>query len=305
MAEYNPLDVSRLRNNSEKSRKVSTTTDINRPISYMWKFGWDGMVGNPVVNPLMKAIIESNYPEIKRLIVNGASPKLLEKNTLQRVLFIKIKDYRIISLFTALGARYYYPDVISEALKECLDEHGHILHTVTCAYSSGAYDVFELLLSAGYFDLDLIDMIFSMDDLNSMKLLMNYGFEKRIVTDSTYFYNGINHHRYYLKHYENTKCYQYLTNTIVFRRKSYAISPNLIYSIPKPVLEKPGFFNRKKVEAYNQAIMDDYYDQVRVQKELIDSLTPKQRELIRQTHNERYKQREEAYDAMVKLANLK
>lgn len=276
--------------------------DINKPIPYRWQWKWIDMPGVPVVNPLMKAIIERNIPEMYALVQRGASLKALDKYTLKRVLWQHIKDVRIFKFFVDQGARYYWRDLdnISSMIDECTNDIGYSSGTVAWAYYCGAYDVFELLLSCGYINkyicfngaqdktTDLIKVIFERNDVNAVKLLMEYGLSRSEIEN-----------KYNENYYYDNPCYQYIINNIVFHRKSYVLNNRLFYQIPQPELIKPGLFNKKKVLAYNEALMEDYRDQLRVQQEFMSRLTPEQKRFVL----DQPKRDKFMMDAMKRVAN--
>ena len=68
--------------------------NLDATISYNWKWSWK-ISGKPVVNRLMKAIIEQNIQEMYSLVQKGAHIEALEEYTLGRILYINIKSFDI------------------------------------------------------------------------------------------------------------------------------------------------------------------------------------------------------------------
>ena len=76
-------------------------TDINKPIEYDWKLGWNGGTEPyPIVNPLLKAIIEKDIKTVQILESQGASLRACNVTTLSRVIFhvANLKNYFKIQL---------------------------------------------------------------------------------------------------------------------------------------------------------------------------------------------------------------
>lgn len=211
-------------------------SNLDAPIYYNFPWSWsESCLGRkPVINPLMKAIIEQNISEMYSLINRGAKIEALDRLTLQKTIWYHIKNIKIFQFFIDNGARGYYQqgyfvnDKISRLIENCVNDHrdGYSAATVAWAYYCGAYDVFELLLSNGYFgknicfdgaknqSTDLIKVIFERNDVNTIKMLMEYGCPRSEID------NGYNAY-----HYSDNPCYQYVMNNIVYHRKSYVIIP--------------------------------------------------------------------------------
>lgn len=83
MSMNSPINYHTMRSESRRAEKI---VNMNSPINYPFPYKWssDGMSGQPIVNPLMKAIIEENITEMYSLVKNGASIHCLGEGTLGR-----------------------------------------------------------------------------------------------------------------------------------------------------------------------------------------------------------------------------
>ena len=252
--------------------------NLDATISYNWKWSWK-ISGKPVVNRLMKAIIEQNIQEMYSLVQKGAHIEALEEYTLGRILYINIKSFDIFKFFIDNGCRGYWDDKKSSLLNNVLNENFYNSSPMSMAYYREAYDVFELLIKNGYGNdyltdrnnecINFLKLIMERQDINAIKILMDHGFNRNEILE-----------RGYYDKYIGTPCYEFLRQNIPYHRKSFVINTKLMYTIPQPELEKPRLFNRKKVENKNKALIDDYQDMLRVQKEFMDSLSPEQRQYV-------------------------
>ena len=61
--------------------------DINEEINYTWQFGWDKKgygEPRPIVNRLLRAIIEKNVDEMESLFDKGASLEKIHRVSFER-----------------------------------------------------------------------------------------------------------------------------------------------------------------------------------------------------------------------------
>lgn len=249
--------------------------DINSPINYPFPYRWDsdGMPGRPVVNRLMKAIIEENISEMYSLVRNGASILLLEQGTLGRVLYYKITNYDIAKFFVDCGARGYFDGFDNAMYNECYDDYGYTCGGTALAYYRNAKDVFKLLAENGFdktslcFDgadlIDLLDLIKQNDDADSLLVLLENGFSRRDI-------------EWAMRNSSANRCKTLLANNPVIHRKTAALESNLTSAIPEPHLKTPKFLHKKE----NDILIADYKDRLDARKRLLDSLSPKDRKRV-------------------------
>lgn len=237
--------------------------DINAEIQYDWKYGWNtkGLSEpKPTMNLLLKAILEKNVDEMEHLFEKGASLEKANEETLKRVLFCVLDDYNVIKCITEHGFQGF-EDFFKD--EKCLDADGYRWSFLARAWYLRKYDVLELLaingfagggtLSAPGFYLDRI--IVEKDDVKAAKILLEYGFPRKEFED-------------FKNKYPNSAVIQYLQENPVVKRKIGALDNARYYEIPRPTLEKPGLFNRKKVMQRNEWRMEDYKDRVEAQQKL-------------------------------------
>ncbi len=245
--------------------------DINTQITYRFPYKWaiDGMPGHPIVNPLMKAIIEDNITEMYSLVKDGASIYKLDQGTLGRVLFNKISDIRIAKFFIDCGARGYYEGMYSRMYNELYDDYGYLSGGLALAYYGKSYNVFKLLAENGFsrtsmcfsgHGMDLLKVINQRDDVEALKVLLENGFSRNEI-------------EWTISRNSSSKCGKFLYDNPVIHRKSAALDPLLSKSIPYPSLNTPKFLHKKE----NKIKIDDYEDRVKAQKSFLNSIGTEER----------------------------
>lgn len=269
---------------------------IDEPIAYNWKLGWSKehmSTEYPIVNRLIAAMLDKNIQEMKRLFAQGATIENADEGTFERALYFVMDDYQLVELLLTKGLSQKNP-YFSKTLyiDECIDETGYFTSLFARAWMVGAYDVMELLASHGIADThihyknkryNLDEQIFMKDDIKTLIILLENGYLRSDLNDC-------------MSQFPDSKLTEYLNTHPVVRRKSNVLDRCRFGKIPEPYLEKPGFFNRKKVEKKNNDLMADYYDRIRAQKEFYSQFS--QEELA-----EIYRQDKEAQaieDAWVK-----
>lgn len=243
--------------------------NINEPIPYNWKLGWGDEIGSsqPIVNPLLKAIIEKDVNEIDRLFAAGASLKACDQTTFRRVLYHVIDSYPVMCRLVKHGFSRIGHDIDSLGDngindQECLTPGGYRWGVIARAYYLGAYDVMDLLASHGFNQFncytegwaeseDMDYIIFKKDDKRAIQILLENSYDIGIGP----FYR---------------RCYEkYVINQPQVRRKSIGLEDNIFRKTPQMrSLEKvPLIFGRKEVIYRNNRRREDYEDRVRAFEE--------------------------------------
>lgn len=232
---------------------------LDQPISYTWTLGWSGMSGKPIVNLLLKAIIDKNCPMIDALFAHGASLKACDAKTLQRVLWHVVDNYPIMSRLVANGLSRVGNDVnlsgdngINEPF--CLSISGHRWGLIGMAYHRKAYDVMNLLAANGFCDFKCgsrdiwyaDSRILSTADEQGIKILLENGY---ILLDSKY--------------------ESIILERSQVRRKSVGLDPNKFNThMPLVSYEKePILFGRAAAKTRNARRREDHEDRLRALNE--------------------------------------
>lgn len=253
--------------------------DINEEIQYKWEFGWtiENMSNpKPIVNRLIKAIIEGDVSEMQYLYKKGASIKGTDNATFQRVLFHVINKYGTIEWLVNHG-------MTSENTRHCIGVDGYVWGMLARAWYVKAYDVMELLAYYGFECLTFCingnvwytdRLIFEKDDICAMKILKEHGFIEEVN-----FVRGFPYSRF-RGEYPESKVTLFLNTHPIIKRKSVGLDNWKFSKIPEPELEKEGLFNRKKVQERNEIRIADYKDRLRAQKEYLKAFPYKYNENI-------------------------
>lgn len=248
---------------------------MNSQINYKFPYQWstDGLPGQPVVNLLMKAIIEDDIPEMYSLVEKGASVYQLDQVTLSRVLFHKITNFEIAKFFLDCGVRGYYSGMYSAFYNECYDGEGYCSGGMALAYYHKSMKVFELLAKNGFEKTfvcfggrgsELLDLIIQRDDVEALRILLENGFNRSNI-------------EWKISKYDGSRCGRFLLSNPVVHRKSASLEPLLIKGIPTPSLKTPKMFHKKE----NQEIMADYQDRVEARERFLKSLSESERNRLR------------------------
>lgn len=250
--------------------------DINEPIPYRWTLGWDeGMVNpKPIVNRLLKAMIEKNANEMERLFQQGASLKKTDKETLQRVLYHVLDNYDVISCLVRHGFTSRYGAMILKsdyyADDECWNPYAYCSGLPGRAWSLKSYRVLKLLVDQGFSKMDFSikdqfydaeQLSYEREEIDVVKLFIENG---QLIE---YYERGS-----YFRNYPNNKITRYLQDHPFIKRRSALLDPWLFKKIPEPKLVKVGFFGKKVAQEKNERILADYNDRVAAQKRFIEQI---------------------------------
>lgn len=239
--------------------------DINKAVSYKWPYVWDSenmVKESPVVNELLKAMIEKNVQKMTQLFSEGATINEMDEETFQRALFHLLGDYNVIKCLVDHGFVRTYGDF--EFLDECIEPAAYFWGILARAWYIGNQDVFELLARNGFSNLRICsygkiyhgeELIIKKNDVKSAVILLENGYSRDVFLDSEYLYK-----------YPESDVIKYLQNHPVIHRKTVALDGWRFREIPFPEFEKPGFFNRKRIEERNSIIMKDYEDRIVAQE---------------------------------------
>ena len=243
--------------------------DINEPIQYFWKWGWAGMSeGKPIVNRLLKAMLDHDVVEINRLFSRGARLSKCNQDTLGRCLFIVMDDYDVIKTLIDHGfSALYYDSEFSEE-DTCYDGEGYCWGYPGRAWYLQAYKVFELLVQNGFKNMSFFSkgevysvdrVIFKKNDVNIAKILLENGYSRKEME------------RFAEKN-PNSKVSLFLEKNPLVPRKTIAISDYKYREYPKPEIVKPGILFRKMIQQENELLLADYNDFISTQKKYIESI---------------------------------
>lgn len=249
----------------------------NRNFPYKWN-------KEPKVNALLEAVIKKNWVGAENLMIRGMKLQDIDESTFKRALFEFAGDYETMEFLVKHGFNYFrFPHIY------CVDDKNHIWGISARAYYLNNIRGVELLFRAGfsifnsgqYYWLDnersypLWKWVFLMNfDKEMMDLILSYGcpidYIRIFVDDADY----------------NPQAWNYLKNNPHIELKGYILHPRWGEEIPLPEKPKIGIFtSRKKAEQLEKRYekeMYDYENKKRVQKELIDSITAEEWELIKE-----------------------
>lgn len=246
---------------------------INDVIPYEWDLGWDssGMSNpKPVVNRLLKAMIERDAIEMWSLFKQGATLKGMNEETFKRVLYHVLDDHNVIKCLTDHGFTAFFGEYDNDY--NCYDPDGYSWGLLARAWNLKNYAVFDLLASKGFKRLyyasggtkyDTMQWIFERNDVLAMQILLENGYPREML-------------RREMKDYPNSKVTLFIQENPVIKRKSVGLDNYRFLTIPKPELEKAGLFNRKVIQGKNELLMQDYQERVSAQKRMMDSFTPEE-----------------------------
>ena len=120
--------------------------EINEPIAYNWTLGWsvDGMSNpKPIVNRLLKAIIEKDICQMENLYRKDATLEEANKETFERILYHVIDTYDVINWLVQHG-------MSCDVFSYCIEPDGYIWGLMARAWYLHAYDVMDLLAYHGF-----------------------------------------------------------------------------------------------------------------------------------------------------------
>ena len=276
--------------------------NINDEISYNWTVGWkkeDMASPRPIVNPLLKAILEKDIKQRKYLFQQGAELEKVDKCTFERVLYHVLDNKEVIQLLIEHGFHGIFGNFTSF---QCVTPQAYCSGLIARAWQLGAYDVMELLAQNGfsysmyyYFimdqDYDMDEECFKRGDVRAIKILVENG-----LPPSTF--------DWACKKYPNSKVTRYLNDDADIEYNSIALSPYLFTPIPKPKLEKVGFFFRKSTIAANEKLIRKYNLLLAAQKKWIDELGIGHEEWLKMCEEKR-KQDREFWELVIDMSNVK
>lgn len=246
--------------------KLSAISNIDGPITYDWKFGWsvEGMTNpKPIVNRLLKAIIEGDIQEMENLYRHGATIKKVDEDTFCRILYHIVDKYDVIHWLLQHG-------MTSKNTAACIDQDGYLWGLLARAWYIKAYNVMELLAYYGFDKMSFCikgeswymdELIFKYGDVKAIKILKEHGYIEEVNWVRGYSYS------IFRQKFPNSKVTEYLENNPLIKRKSVGLDQYKFDEIPKPELEKVGLFHKKEIIKRNEIKIDDYNDRIRAQKE--------------------------------------
>ncbi len=258
---------------------------IDEPISFRWPYEWHSenmSTRKPVVNVLLKALIEENYLEIKRLYEQeNASLLYSDEGTLARIIYEKLNNYKfiefllrnqLITSFIGMPGSLY--------LKCCYGPDGYSWNLLARAGILNAYDVMDLLAryrfggtsycigGEGY---ELEDHLFRHNDITGFKVLHENGATKCEFNSSGEYLPWL----MWRRKYPNSKVTSYISAHPIPKRKSLGLDSDAFYKITSPALEKEGVFGKKSARYRNEMRIKDCEDRIRAQNNYLDWLESK------------------------------
>lgn len=240
-------------------------SDINAPIPYRWNLGWgSGVCGKPIVNPLLKAVIESDIAEMDRLAALGATLHACDANTLRRVLHHKVTSYVVMKWLLRHGLSRVDPDPVRLDAQSSLCPNGYSWGLIGRAYYLKAYEVMDLLAAHGFREFYCYDPMWS-DGWEADKHILRNGDERglKILLENGYVFEDSRFYRPYFQ--------RYVMERPQVRRKSIGLDfCNTGREVPLPAYERvPLIFGRREAQARNARLREDYEDRVRARREFL------------------------------------
>lgn len=246
--------------------------DINEAISYQYPFEWYIDSKSPIVNRLLKAIIEKDSSQMEKLFLSGATLKEMDQFTFRRTLYEVMEEYPVIKCLVDHGLSNIYSAYTrydldcSWAYEECFDPGGYLWGLLARAIHVRNYSVIELLAQNGFGSLGFCSyydngqggngLQWIRGDIKVVEILLENGFPRERIEQYRYISNDV---------------IQYLNNHPLIHRKTLGLDPYKYCEIKKPRLENPIFF-RKAAQERNAFLMEDYNDRVAAQIRLRESL---------------------------------
>lgn len=258
---------------------------IDEPIAYRWPYEWNGnnmATQKPVVNRLLKALIEEDYIQIKNLYEQeGASLQNSDQGTLSRIIYEKLSNYEFIEFLLRnelISSFIGMPGAVW--LNSCTGPDGYSWGLLARAGVSHDYDVMELLAlyrfentsyCIGGEGFELEDDIFRYNDVEAFKVLHENGATKCQFNVNHEYLPWLNLRR----RFPNSKVTAYLNSHKIPKRYSLGLDSDAFYHISPPTLEREGLFGKKNASIRNEMRMKDYEDRVRAQKSYLQWLQSK------------------------------
>lgn len=244
--------------------------DINQQINYKYPYRWDnkGMPGKPIVNRLLKALIEDNLSEAQRLINAGASLQKIDNTTFEHSLFHLLENYKTVKFMTDNGLNHIFFPYL-----KCLDGGGYQWDLTGRAYYLNNRNVLELLFSKGFEpgqfwkgdNTYYIDK-YAMQNHNTVliDIMLSHGYPKRSLLSTTNY---------------GTEAYQYVENAIVMNWKSYGLG-DLDREICRPNPPKFEFLMTKRKRERYEMQKKSYLLELAARQKYISNLTDAERKAI-------------------------
>ena len=230
--------------------------DINEEINYVWQFGWDKKgygESRPIVNRLLRAIIEKNVDEMESLFAEGASMEKIHRVSFERTLYFVLDDINVIQSLIEHGFQGFYGCFMSF---ECIDNESYCKRLTYRAAEIKSYDVMELLIQNGFsYNGNFDEYWFKNEEILPIKILLENGRPRNYFDAER-------------KKYPRSKVTQFLNDNPFISRKTILLDPDKYRKIPKPTLKKVGFLFRKSIEEENHFLMRDYEDRIAAQERL-------------------------------------
>lgn len=240
---------------------------INDEINYKWPFAWKGMSSpKPTVNRLLSAIIEKDVEKMECLFSQGATIEGMDESTFQRALFHLLGETPVIKCLVKHGFIRIYDNY--KIPEKCIEPESYFWGIPARAWYLGNYEVFELLVQNGFGEMFIcskgegyegVELIAKKNDIRAAKILLENGYPRWEFEREA-------------NRWPDSSVVRFLQENPVVHRKSFVLDYFKFKTIPKPQLETPGIFNRKKVEKRNAIIMEDYKDRLSAQNRFIESI---------------------------------
>lgn len=251
---------------------------VNDPIHYRWTLGWDpeGITEpKPVVNPLIKALLEHDYQEMDVLYRKGARLNAANNDTLLRTLFHIAGDYRTIRWLVEhglYGDSYMRHDKDGANGSECVGPDGYITGAIARAWILGSYESMALLASRGFDYMhicvggekwELDELICQKNDVRAMRLLREHGYRVQPWDHEDWNFKRLK------RKFPTSTVIKDMEEHPLVKRKSVGLDGERLAVAPLegPKLVKVRFFHREEDERWNALERADYDDRVRAQKE--------------------------------------
>ncbi len=243
--------------------------DINAPIPYQWTLGWAANT-SPVVNPLLKAILEYNVPQMEQLAAQGADLRQCDKTTLQYIIFHVIENYSVMKWLVDHGLSRIGNDIDGDGSNginstECISPNGFVWGLTGRAYLLKAYDVMELLASHGFDAFYCFDKGWKKDRQADREILQTGDARGlQILLENGYCISDDDLYEKYVLYRPQVHRKTNALDFIKFKR-----------TIPQPRFEAvPLLFGRKDAQYRNARRQEDYEDRVRAYQEFRQKFGP-------------------------------
>ncbi|MDO4805718.1 MAG: hypothetical protein Q4A07_00580 [Coriobacteriales bacterium] len=256
---------------------------VNDPIRYNWTLGWNGdsfCTPRPIVNPLIKAILENDYASLDRLYHAGARLSRCDETTLKRALYHVAGEYKTMhwlvnhGLFGSYDLRHgadgFYGD-------ETYGPDGRASGPLALAWYYGSLECMELLASRGFqrdffnvgdYHSGLADAICANDDVQAMRVLRAHGYHVRPWDPYDVNYRSLK------RKYPGCAVIRDIENNPLVTRKSFGLDHDGLRPLREPELIKVRFFHKSEDNRYNELELADYEDRVRAQAEFARNWSP-------------------------------